>query len=245
MFDAIYACKLYRASDRKDKIQAAFENPINSELVSQLSKALDEEYKKPELLIKNYEEKKARKEQEAAQESQDTDLGTDIDPTEGHSPEDMSAARPHRSSPPVSDTNSNDDSTESSEDSSSLDDETTTGSESVEESTNIQGTTVLGSLPREKFQDMKQVAEQLKNMLNFKDSTQGVSRILAKEDELWIYYNDDVNLNNVMDNVITTLNISGYDYLEFNRLARSDNAIVFQIMFRDSYHGQKTSSVTE
>jgi len=245
MFDAIYACKLYRASDRKDKIQAAFENPINSELVSQLSKALDEEYKKPELLIKNYEEKKQRKEQEAAQESQANDSGADIDPTEGHSPEDMSAARPHRSAPPASGPNNTNDSSESNDDLPSSESNDSTDNETVEESTNIQGTTILGSLPREKFQDMKQVSEQLKNMLNFKDSTQGVSRILAKEDELWIYYNDDINLNNVMDNVITTLNISGYDYLEFNRLARSDNAIVFQIMFRDSYHGQKTSSITE
>ena len=39
-----------------------------------------------------------------------------------------------------------------------------------------------------------------------------------------------MNLNNVMGSVIELVSALGYANLEFNRLARSDNAIVFQIV---------------
>lgn len=43
--NAIFACKLYKSSTRKQKIQAALKNPVNAELVKQLSECLDDEYK--------------------------------------------------------------------------------------------------------------------------------------------------------------------------------------------------------
>ena len=42
---AIFASKLYKASSRKDRIQAALNSLGNSELVQQLASSLDEEYK--------------------------------------------------------------------------------------------------------------------------------------------------------------------------------------------------------
>ena len=47
--------------------------------------------------------------------------------------------------------------------------------------------------------------------------------------ELWIHYNDSINLNNVMEPVIAVLNAANYFKLDFNRLARTENAIVFSI----------------
>ena len=71
--------------------------------------------------------------------------------------------------------------------------------------------------------------ETIKGTLNVKEDTNGVTRLNVADSELWIYFHDDVNLNDKMVEVINTLNAAGYTYLKFNRLARSNNAIVFDI----------------
>ena len=53
---------------------------------------------------------------------------------------------------------------------------------------------------------------------------------LKKKHELWIYYNDNTNLNNVMQSVIDVVNALALKLLSFSRLARSDNAMVFDII---------------
>ena len=68
----------------------------------------------------------------------------------------------------------------------------------------------------------------IKTALNNSTETKGVNRTSIKDDELWIYYDDSINLNKVMADAIETIYTFGYG-LEFNRLARSDNAIVFLI----------------
>lgn len=66
------------------------------------------------------------------------------------------------------------------------------------------------------------------SMLNNNDSTSGVDYILSRNgNELWIYYNDDVNLYDKMSQVIKMFDSSKY---MFNRLARSYNAIVLDII---------------
>ena len=91
----------------------------------------------------------------------------------------------------------------------------------------VEQSTVIASSSTEK--DAALEVETIKGSLNVKEETAGVSRIRVKDKELWIYYQDTVNLNNVMSSVIDTMNALGYTYLEFSRLARSDNAIVFDI----------------
>ena len=91
---------------------------------------------------------------------------------------------------------------------------------SVEESTAVVGSEQTQSIS----------VDTLKGSINLREDTQGVNRILKKNDEIWIYYEDKVNLNNVMGSVIELVSALGYANLEFNRLARSDNAIVFQIV---------------
>lgn len=73
--------------------------------------------------------------------------------------------------------------------------------------------------------------EAIRGTLNAREDTNGVSRIFIKEkeNELWIYYQDKINLNSVMEPVISVLNSTGFTNLEFNRLARTDNAIVFEV----------------
>lgn len=85
--------------------------------------------------------------------------------------------------------------------------------------------------------------ESIKGTLNAKDDTSGVSRVGVKDDkEVWVYYNDSVNLNDVMVPVIEQMNASGYTYLEFNRLARSDNAVVFVVLREDTDRRKKPQS---
>ena len=86
------------------------------------------------------------------------------------------------------------------------------------------------SLPRiDVTDDMKNQVESIKGTLNSQQLTCGVTRVAVKNDEVWCYYNDSVNLNEVMVEAIDLVSKAGYSYLEFNRLARSDNAIVFVI----------------
>ena len=92
------------------------------------------------------------------------------------------------------------------------------------------------SLPRTDVTDNLDLeVKSVKGLLNANSSTSGVSRVSVRDDkELWVYYNDNVNLNDVMVNVIESVNASGYSYLEFNRLARSENAVVFVILRCDT-----------
>lgn len=85
--------------------------------------------------------------------------------------------------------------------------------------------------------------DDIKMMLNSDSITEGVTRVRTKgENEVWVYYNDNVNLNDVMVPVIEQMNRPGYTYLEFNRLARSDNAIVFVIIRDDTNREKKPES---
>lgn len=215
---------------------------MNSQLVGQLASALKEEYQTSEYLSKDptpkTENNSETETNTETSESTDTNVVTDT-------PKHSSSSNSGDLSPEDSESNElensseNTDTTEPAKDVEDISEPPVKETDSpskieVTESSRVSGTSVLGSLPRSDFKDMRQVSDQIKGMLNFKDSTQGVNRILYKENELWIYYNDSVNLNNVMADVIELLNASGYTYLEFNRLARSDNAMVFQVDFADT-----------
>ena len=80
-------------------------------------------------------------------------------------------------------------------------------------------------------EDIAAKSETIKGTLNSREDTKGVNRLQVKDDELWIYFNDDENLNDKMISVIETLNSVGYTCLAFSRLARSNNAIVFDINY--------------
>ena len=232
---SIFACKLYKASPRKDKIQCAIKNPINAELVAQLSEYLDEEYRTPDL----------------SADLDKVDLG-DGSSTGGSSGGESSGDFSGMADIPLGGGFSEGESYPSSDDI-DLDDETLDSEsgdiddehldqdldedledvtdveedvESVESSQGIEVTVTSGL--------SSETVEQIKGTLNTRDDTTGVNRVLIKNNELWIYYEDSINLNNVMGPAIELLNASGYTYLEFNRLARSANAIVFQICVDDT-----------
>ena len=102
----------------------------------------------------------------------------------------------------------------------------------------------ITSLPRIDVTDNLNLEfKDIMGMLNSKDDTCGVIRISENQpNEAWIYYNDSTNLNDVMVPVIEQLNRPGYTYLSFNRLARSENAIVFIIIRNDTDRVKKPES---
>lgn len=228
MIDAIYSSKLYKASKRKSAIVAAANDPVNTELVTQLADALSPIYQKEEYLVdKEAEQAKAEAEkareieEDAKEEIEDISSEPSKEPrskaSKSHIADEFRKAEKHEK----------EDANEIKEIASEEKSE-----ELVDNSTATTGEPITAT--RLIVTDMKQVVDQIKGLLNAEDGTAGVNRILVKDYELWIYYNDSINLNNVMANVIELLNAADYAYLEFNRLARSDNAIVFQILSKDT-----------
>lgn len=229
---AIYACKLYRAHANKDKIKAAMESPLNVELVQQLAEYLNEEDvaklnpPKGSSAFEGKESKKTKlRESERA-------------PSAGGSFSSGSDAAFFDDEPEeIIDSEDSD-----------LDDEgiivdgegDLDDADGVEESTKISGkpvssaTTLYNDDTGNRVLTLSSVAEVLKGTLNGRQETAGVIRAAVKENELWLHYNDSMNLNTVMVPVIEFMNSAGYSYLNFNRLARSENAIVFEICAADT-----------
>lgn len=223
--NAIFASKLFRSSTRQDKIRAALADPVNMELVQQLRSYLDEPYQKMGLMDPQPEEP----------ETDASEAPAEAEAEESSSvPESSSSAPSHTSAPShvsgpssdpmnipglnIEDETSSEEPPASEPSEPSSNEEPAPSEEPVAESTKITSST-----------NVQDTIEQLKGSINMRQETSGVNRILKKEDEIWIYYEDKVNLNNVMGPVIELVNALGYSNLEFNRLARSDNAIVFQM----------------
>lgn len=227
---AIYSCKLYKTHPRKDKIKAAISNPINTELVSQLRSYLDDEYQ--------HLADRPEPEPDVADDlREDTDdLSSDVRDRGSSSslgPRPTSGSLSAKFNALLGDEGDSDDFTDSDMgdldsdaddvDDTDLDteDETEGELEEIGESTSISTPTDVN------------LADAVKSSLCQYPELSKFNRVLEKNNELWIYYNDDVNLNNIMGPVIEQLVDDHLDQLEFNRLARSDNAIVFQVSTDD------------
>lgn len=225
---SIFASKLYRASKRKDRIQAALLSPSNMGLVQQLADSLDEPYKTAENLGVPVDKPEATETADFIVDEEinpETDLMTVDDLDIGKSSKSQSSSKPHRSAPsshmPSGPKPSLDDIDRPESDSKPDGDvpntppsEPSTPSDETEASTRVTSCTEV---------DLAVI----KDSLNSRADTCSVSRVAEKDGEVWIYYKDDVNLNNIMTDVIEYLMNAGFSSLEFNRLARSDNAIVF------------------
>lgn len=235
----IYASKLYITSSAvmKKKIHAAINNPLNAELLMQLPEDLDEEYQTVNNLVdesRQNSDKHDTTERSTGEESVDDKIDyKDKHETPKHHP--APSAPSEAPNKEVSTEESSNNSESSSSESAEAKPEKPESSE-VEESTKIKKMQKVEatSFPRACCPDMKQTCDTIKTMLNLNAASSGVERVFIKDNELSIVYNDDINLNNVMNEVIESLNASGYTYLAFNRLARSKNSIVFEISFADT-----------
>lgn len=217
MIKSITTSKLFITSSRQQSILAAIQNPINAELVQQMSEYLSEESAEVlnEAIRENAPEKSAdtfnpNGEGDSQSIRPSTSEGGDATTTSPSSAnvfDDYSMADP-----------------ESSE---SASESTPTESDSVEETSDVQGQVVIASTNVDSMAMLD--PNVLKGTLNAQAETAGVLRIEIIDDELWIYYNDEVNLNDTMVAVFELLNATGYTCLKFNRLGRSNNAVIFDI----------------
>ncbi len=226
---SIFASKLYKASKRQDRIRSAMTDPINSELVQQLKSYIDDEYleEAEPKDIDPMEGKGAENEDSGGSVSKkpsgggghhssgggglggglpgafggDDDLGGDLGDMDSYS-EDGGEEGP---APDVPDEPEGD----------------------VEEAVDInkvsEEDTIYAKL------DIVRDTNRVLNDLNEDSLTSGVRRLSVKGKEAWIFYKDDVNLNDIMEPVISKIADICEDNLSFNRLARTENAIIFEI----------------
>ena len=238
MLKSICSSKLYIASSRKDRIHATMLAPGNLSLVQQLAEDLDEEYQIPE----NLGQVTPQPEEKASEGYDDLIVDEEINPeTDLMTVDDLaqsnesinkhSSAPSHASAPaPKPESEKPEDNTsELMPESPANEVPAKEEPEATEASTKIESTTVV------KPEQLVNL-DVLKGSLNSVDGLAGVTRIALKEkeQEIWIYYNDNTNLNNILANVIEYVMNNNFGPLEFNRLARSDNAVVFSISFQSA-----------
>lgn len=236
---AIFSSKMFLASKNQDKIRAAFADNANIELIQQLDEYLGDEYI---ALLKPEKQKN--------QNNGNVDNQSDIS-----KPETTTDSETKRSGSPIkpslreeytnlekdmeNDADMNDVS-EKPMDTNDISDTTETSgtAETVENSTTIESATTVMPISYE------DAVTEIKGILNANSDTAGVSRVQKKDDEVWIFYKDSVNLNNIMDIVIETLDSASYTWMIFNRLARSDNAMVFAVLHDDTLENIPSPPVT-
>lgn len=228
---SIYACKMYRYSKHKDKIHSAISNPLNAELVQQLSKYVD--FDEPENVSQTDTTAKVNKQDESSKvKSESKPLS--------FTPHSPVVSKPNFDESTKTTEFDNSEELENPEVDTTDDESESLETSDVEESTAtknkqvVESGTVLYNNNCICVDKLPEVVDQIKGALNLRSDTKGVNRVLVKDSELWIYYEDSINLNNVMAAVIEFLNAANYQYLEFNRLARSDNAIVFEVSLDDT-----------
>ena len=207
--DIVLSSFVYSGSSRKLAILAAANNPINTELVTQLVGYLDEEYLKPkeeaapikpaESRAKHAADKPDSKSAASQPKSSRSSFSIRDDSRSLASMfgDDVDEPEPEPESEPT------------------IDDKTST--EPVEPESEVESSTQIPDT-------FESISASAAAALNAFDATAGVRSTKVQGNELWIYYKDDVNLNSVMESVIDSMPNS---IVEFNRLARSHNAIVF------------------
>ena len=180
----IYGCKLFRSSDRKDHIRANISNPINTELVTQLSSMIDTvDDDTDETFVDSIPE-------DADSTVEEPDMVDDEDTDQA---------------------GSNDE----------IEDDSSASEEDFPEAAEPQSDNIDADDPT--VDDI----DRLEAALNSNSNTQGVIRCAEKDDEIWVYYNDDINISKILPDIMDELDASNITDMSFSRIARSNNAIVF------------------
>ena len=243
---SIFESKIFASlsQERKDKIRAAYLNPVNVELVQQLSSYLDEPVEEKISEVDNKDETKPTENKNESFED------NSFENRESHTSSHTSKTLPSMNKlsdkledeegfteEPVSDTEPKNKSTKEESE------------PSVEPSVEPSQTSVIdkteASIDIKACCNIPQIdLDTIKGTLNAREETTGVTQIRRRENEIWIYYGDKVNLNNILP---TTIDIITYidPRLEFNRLARSNNAIVFEVICDTTYPVEVKDGKTE
>lgn len=236
---AIFSSKMFMTSKNQDKIRAAFQDDTNIELIQQLDEYIGDEY----IALLKPEKQNAEKEKpKQTDEVKDEEIVNETPKTES----------PRRSGSPIKPSlreqytdleEDLDNDAEMTEGTPSRSSETSVSEESSEGEA-VENATAIKSAVTVLPVSYEAAVTEIKGMLNANSDTTGVSRVQKKDDEIWIYYKDSVNLNNIMDKAIELLDSSSYTWMIFNRLARSENAMVFAILHDDTLKNIPSPPVT-
>lgn len=221
----IATSKMYKSSNRKSSIMAAIKNTVNMQLVEQLNEYVGEDYQY--LLDDNtadlQDDVSTDVEEDGLEDTADTssqeDSGSSPSPAPARQPLHEKYADELQEFPDIPED----------QPSEPVEPEP----ESADASTNVSDKPIMADtsvIQEESSVTLAGIAGEIKGILNSRNETNGVARVSVKKaDEVWIFYNDSINLNTVMEPVIRILAAASYHYLDFNRLARTENAIVFTI----------------
>lgn len=236
----ITACKLYKSSPRKQQILIKASSAIKTSKALNVQQPWQVDVPANKQDTANAELEDAADMEQQVDEGKPTSNKRHADDLKSNVHTRKSSSREPRPNSSIDESaNKSDTDTDTSNES---DDTLNTSSDASDDSSTdevnsaTQVTASCGvSLPRiDVTDDMRNQVESIKGTLNSQQLTCGVTRVAVKDDEVWCYYNDSVNLNEVMVEAIDLVSKAGYSYLEFNRLARSDNAIVFVIIKNDT-----------
>ena len=252
--------KIYKYSKNKAAIKAAVQNPINSELVMQLSEQLSDDT--IEELLDIHVEGTKEPEQDGVEqdlesvtedddsftqvESQDIDQESDekiIEEPEDIKPEDAESVVIEQESE-TADVQSvreshysyiNSDFSKSIVSCVSIDSliSNTIDSEYLDIHSDKPDTAIDGSYVQSCVHpaiDYQAMAKVVQGTLNMNALTSGVDKATVEDGELFLYYSPKISIDSVMADAIRLISASSYAYLEFNRVIRNENALVFKIL---------------
>ena len=230
---AIFASKLYIASSRKDNIRAALSDPMNKELVQQLRSYLSEDTKKE--LSDSPTPQESFEDHYAAPDGWDEEEA----PSSGHRIDTSPRPTPSPSGGSGNLTDSWEDANDLDLPNASQDDFVDDAPEQSQVDDTSSAPEIQDNVPDETAQASTAITgvddgqgnipseAELQELLKSQEQCPGVRKVSLQGDEIWIYYSDNINLNNVMEPTISAL--ASYPNIEFNRLARTYNAVVFTV----------------
>lgn len=208
--DWLYNSKLYKGSKYKSKINAAISNPLNKELVKQLDSYVNVKYvQKLAEEIDDLKDRQENLEDEVLDSKESPDFNSDASNKFENADEIPADSEENIEEAP-----------EKPEDSENLAETTKVSGISIESASFVTPSQIY------------QATTEIPGMLNLRDDTHGALFASVKTgntNEFWIYYDESVDLNSVLGAVNSALLASGYYFLEFNRVSRDENAIVFTI----------------
>nr|DAK89615.1 MAG TPA: hypothetical protein [Caudoviricetes sp.] len=191
----ILSSHIIRSNKHRDQIKSAITDPINHELVQQLSEYIDWDDVDEEVI------------DELKGEDNEDDVSEEEVPEEHIDDEDKPEEdKPHK--PDKLDKPTNPDSAKP--------DKLDKPEEDKAEEPELESAT---KIPTNKIESA------IKTTLTQLQSSKDINLISIKGNEIWVRYNDTVNLNDIMYDTIKY--VTDNTDLTFNRLARFDNSIVF------------------
>ena len=226
--------KLYAGA--RTKVMAAISDPVNADLVEQLESYVERIYYKsePEDSHTESETMEEYMENESTQKESNMDSVDDSESTEPSAPSaldpgeinDVEITSPftddgnfkHNEMPEDSDIPTSDEVVPT-----EADDSTDDNNANVTSSSRL----IVSNCIMDTVYNMESRLTGIKNLLNSREDTNGVTHVLYRNGEVQIFYTDSVYLDDVMGPVINLLNAAGYTWLTFNRLYRAFSAIVF------------------